>query len=152
MNLLTFLTQYLDHIVLGILGFMSFLMLTLAIERFLYFRRINLGQYNHQALLNNALTKNLTVISSIAANAPYIGLLGTVIGILITFNAMGQSDSMDVNEIMVGLAMALTATAAGLVVAIPAILIYNSLMRRVDVLTGEWHALIDAKNSNLVIR
>ena len=143
MDLMDFLKQYLDQLVLGTLGLMSFLMLAFVMERYLYFLRVKLNQFDHIELLKTDLTKNLTAISSIAANAPYIGLLGTVLGILLTFYEMGQDGKMDVNHIMVGLAMALKATAAGLLVAIPAILFYNGLMRRVDVLVARWVATQD---------
>jgi biopolymer transport protein ExbB len=146
MDWMVFLTKYLDHMVLGVLGLMSFLMVAFSLERYFYYKRVKLGQFQHIELLQSDLTNNLTMISSIAANAPYVGLLGTVIGILLTFNAMGQGD-IDVNKIMVGLAMALKATAAGLLVAIPAILFYNGLMRRVDVLTAQWRA--EQKTSGL---
>ncbi len=138
-----FLKLYLDHMVLGTLGLMSFIMLAFAVERYLYFWRIKLADFKHIELLKVALTRNLTTISSVGANAPYVGLLGTVLGILITFHEMGQSSKLDVNSIMLGLAMALKATAAGLLVAIPAILFYNGLMRKVDVLVGRWVALQD---------
>lgn len=138
-----FLKQYLDHMVLGILGFMSFIMLAFVLERSFYYWRVRLDMFSHIEILKTALTRNLTAISTVAANAPYIGLLGTVIGILITFNDMGQAGKIDVNEIMLGLAMALKATAAGLVVAIPAIIFYNGLMRRVDVLVARWQTLQD---------
>ncbi|PID46582.1 MAG: TonB-system energizer ExbB [Proteobacteria bacterium] len=140
-----FLHQYLDYMVIGVLGFMSFLMLAFSIERYFYYRRVRLASFNHIELLKSDLTNNLTVISSVAANAPYVGLLGTVIGILLTFNTMGQDGNMDVGKIMVGLAMALKATAAGLLVAIPAILFYNALMRRVDVLVSQWVADQDSQ-------
>jgi biopolymer transport protein ExbB len=78
------------------------------------------------------------VISSIGSNAPYVGLLGTVLGILLTFYDIGLHGSIDTNAIMLGLALALKATALGLVVAIPAILIYNGLLRKTDVLTARW--------------
>ncbi|RVU84858.1 TonB-system energizer ExbB [Leucothrix sargassi] len=136
---MVFLTKHLDHMVLGVLGFMSFLMVAFSLERYFYYKRVKLKQFQHIELLQSDLTNNLTIISSIASNAPYIGLLGTVIGILLTFHAMGQGN-IDVNKIMVGLAMALKATAAGLLVAIPAILFYNGLMRKVDVLTAQWRA------------
>ncbi|MBK8454934.1 MAG: TonB-system energizer ExbB [Thiofilum sp.] len=137
------LKLYLDHAVLGILGLMSFIMLALVIERYIYFMRINLDHFKHIELLKVALTRNLTGISSVGSNAPYIGLLGTVLGILVTFYEMGQGGKIDVNSIMVGLAMALKATAAGLVVAIPAMVFYNGLLRKVDVLVGRWTALQD---------
>lgn len=140
-----FLRLHLDHLILGVLGLMSFVMLALAVERYLYFWRVNLKQFQHIELLKLALTRNLTTISSVGANAPYIGLLGTVLGILVTFHDMGQGGKIDVNTIMVGLAMALKATAAGLLVAIPAIVFYNGLLRKVEVLTSRWTALQDGQ-------
>jgi biopolymer transport protein ExbB len=138
-----FLQANLDYLVLGTLGFMSFLMLALVIERYLYLKRVNVRQFSHIETLKIALTRNLTTISSIGSNAPYVGLLGTVLGILVTFYAMGKGGKIEVHTIMLGLAMALKATAAGLVVAIPAILFYNALLRRVDVLVAEWQAWRD---------
>lgn len=140
-----FLKLHLDHLTLGVLGLMNFVMLALAVERYLYFWRVNLNQFKHIELLKVALTRNLTTISSVGSNAPYIGLLGTVLGILVTFHEMGQGGKIDVNSIMLGLAMALKATAAGLFVAIPAILFYNGLLRKVDVLTSQWTAMQDGK-------
>ena len=139
-----FLKIYLDHMVLGTLGFMSFIMLAFTIERYVYFWRVRLNQFQHIELLKVALTRNLTAISSVGSNAPYIGLVGTVLGILVTFHEMGQGGKIDVNTIMLGLAMALKATAAGLFVAIPAILFYNGLMRKVDVLVARWEAARDS--------
>jgi biopolymer transport protein ExbB len=110
----------------------------LAVERYLYFARVSLAEFDHPDSLNLALTKHLTTIASIGANAPYIGLLGTVMGILITFYDLGQGGKIEPATIMLGLALALKATAMGLVVAIPAILFYNGLLRKVDVLTVRW--------------
>lgn len=141
--MMDFLQANLDYLVLGTLGFMSFLMLALVIERYLYLKRVNLRQFSHIELLKIALTRNLTTISSIGSNAPYVGLLGTVLGILVTFYAMGKGGKIEVHTIMLGLAMALKATAAGLLVAIPAILFYNALLRRVDVLVAQWQAWRD---------
>lgn len=133
-----FLKNNLDMLVVAVLGMMSFLMLWVVIERVIYFRRVALSQFSHPDELNIGLTRNLTVLYSVGANAPYIGLLGTVVGILITFHDMGQGGTVDVNTIMLGLALALKATAMGLFVAIPAITFYNSLLRKVDVLTAQW--------------
>jgi biopolymer transport protein ExbB len=132
------LKDYLDYAVLGLLGFMSFLMLWLVIERYLYFARLDLGGFDSLDELEVDLTRNLTTIGTIGANAPYIGLLGTVLGILIAFFDMGQSGIIDTNTIMLGLALALKATALGLIVAIPSIVFYNALLRRVDVLKVRW--------------
>jgi len=133
------LRQYLDVGVFGILGSMSFLMVWFGIERYLFYRRVDLKRFTHPAELNIELTRNLTLISSIGSNAPYVGLLGTVLGILLTFYDIGQGGGIDTNAVMLGLALALKATALGLLVAIPAILIYNGLLRKVDVLAARWN-------------
>lgn len=134
------LIHYLDHIVFGVMGLMSFVMLSLVIERALFYRQVDIQAYPHLDLLNVALSKNLTAIASIASNAPYVGLLGTVLGILITFYQMGTAGNIDASTMMVGLAMALKATAAGLLVAIPSTIFYNGLMRRSEVLAAHWKA------------
>ena len=135
------LKQYLDTGIFGILALMSFLVIWFAIERWLYYRGVSLSGITHADDLYVRLTKNLTIISTVGSNAPYIGLLGTVLGIMITFYDIGQVGEINPNIIMVGLALALKATAAGLVVAIPAIIFYNGLLRKVDVLTARWKQL-----------
>jgi len=69
---------------------------------------------------------------------PYIGLLGTVIGIMLTFYDMGQSGNISVQTIMTGLALALRSTAGGILVALPAVMFYNALLRKVNVVMTEW--------------
>lgn len=133
-----FLKNYLDIAVFGVLGIMSFLMVAYVVERYLYFSRFDGGAYANREALNVALTRHLTIIASIASNAPYIGLLGTVLGILITFHDLSQGAELSASVIMLGLALALKATAAGLAVAIPATLFYNALTRKVDVLAARW--------------
>ena len=135
------LKQSLDYFIFGLLGLMSFLTLWFVVERYLFYARIKLQDYDHPDILQVALTNHLTAIASIGVNAPYIGLLGTVLGILITFYDLGQGGDIEPSTIMLGLALALKATAMGLVVAIPAILFYNALMRKVDVLTANWKQL-----------
>jgi len=61
-----------------------------------------------------------------------------VLGIILTFYTMGQSGIVNTKAIMVGLALALKATAMGLVVAIPATMMYNYLVRRIEVLLARW--------------
>ncbi len=132
------LSQIVDYGVIGVLGFMSFLTLFFWIERLIYYSGIDIDEYETQERLELDITNNLSIISSCGANAPYIGLLGTVLGIIITFYTLGQTGNMDVKTIMTSLALALKATAMGLVVAIPAIFFYNHLNRKVDVLLTEW--------------
>ena len=118
-------------------------MLWFVIERYLYYKRINIKNFKHSDQLNVALTNNLTIISTVGANAPYIGLLGTVLGIILVFYDMGQGGKIDVHTIMTGLSLALKATAGGLFVAIPAIMFYNGLVRKVDVINARWREYND---------
>ena len=141
--MMIFLKHNLDYIVFGTLGVMSFFMLWFVIERYLYYKRINIKNFKHSDQLNVALTNNLTIISTVGANAPYIGLLGTVLGIILVFYDMGQGGKIDVHTIMTGLSLALKATAGGLFVAIPAIMFYNGLVRKVDVINARWREYND---------
>ena len=135
------LKAWLDYSIIGVLGLMSLLMVTFVVERYLYYAKMTLSNFNNPHELEIALTNNLTIISTIGANAPYVGLLGTVLGILITFYDLGQGGGLDARTIMFGLALALKATALGLVVAIPAIIFYNALLRKVDVLKSRWQSM-----------
>lgn len=132
--LFVFLQKYTDFIILGILGLMSFLMIWFVIERYLFLSKIDVTTYSNKYDLDIDLTRNLTIISTIGSNAPYVGLLGTVIGILLTFYELGNSGgSIEAASIMVHLSMALKATAVGILVAIPAMIFYNGLGRKVEV-------------------
>ncbi len=130
--------EFVDYGVLGGLALMGFISLWAYFERLLFFRKIDLKKYKFQEELENDLSHNLTLISSIASNAPYVGLLGTVLGIIITFYLLGESGQMDASSIMKSLSLALKATALGLVVAIPSMMFYNHLSRRVEVLVNRW--------------
>jgi len=135
-----------DYGIIGLLAFLSFLTFALAIERILFYRSVKLEEYNHEKELELDLSKNLSTIASIGVNAPYIGLLGTVIAIILTFYIIGdQKGAIDPGEIMKHLALALKATAAGLVVAIPATVFYNALLTKVDRLLSEWEIHNDKK-------
>ena len=133
-----------DYGIIGLLAFLSFLTFAFAIERILFYRSIKLEEYSHEKELELDLSNNLSTIASIGVNAPYIGLLGTVIAIILTFYIIGdQQDTINPGEIMKHLALALKATAAGLVVAIPATVFYNALLTKVDRLLSEWEILRD---------
>jgi len=133
-----FLKQYLDISVFALLGVMSFLALAYAIERAISYSRIKVQRYPQLELLKLELNKGLPVIATIASNAPYVGLLGTVFGIMLTFYDIGQTGQIDTNSVMVGLALALKATALGLVVAIPAMIFYNMLVAKAERLISLW--------------
>ncbi|AJC87513.1 TonB-system energizer ExbB [Campylobacter insulaenigrae] len=133
-----FLKTYIDLIIVIILGLMAFIALWCTIERILFFMKINLSHYKNQENFDNAITENLTTIYIIYTNAPYVGLLGTVIGIMITFYDMGLSGNIDVKSIVVGLSLALKATALGILVAIPSLMAYNGLLRKVSLLSNSY--------------
>ena len=139
-----------DYGIIGLLIFMSILTFTFAIERLMFFHSVNLADYKHKLELELDLTKRLGAIATIGSNAPYIGLLGTVLAIIITFYIIGdKQDDINTGEIMKHLALALKATAAGLVVAIPATVIYNSLLTKVDRLISRWEILQDERARRL---
>ncbi len=126
------LTHLVDYGIIGLLVVLSIWALAVAVERWLYYRRVTPNLFENVQTLEIALTKRLVVIGTVAANAPYIGLLGTVLGIMLTFHTMGTSGTMAVSAIMVGLSLALKATAIGLLVAIPCVVLNNILRRRVS--------------------
>ena len=132
------LKQYVDLAIFGILGFMSFFVVWFSVERVIFYKRLNLTSYTRLEDFEEAITKNLTALYIIYSNAPYVGLLGTVVGIMITFYDMGMSGDMNVKDIMVGLSLALKATALGLMVAIPTLIIYNAFLRKVDILLNRF--------------
>ncbi|WP_447984025.1 TonB-system energizer ExbB [Nitrospira sp. Nam74] len=117
--------------IIGLLIGLSLWSIAIAIERWMFYRRVETQSFANLHMLELALTKRLVIIGTVAANAPYIGLLGTVLGIMLTFHTMGTSGTMAVATIMVGLSLALKATAMGLLVAIPCVVLNNILRRRV---------------------
>ena len=127
-----------DYGILGLLLAMSISAFSLFLERRRFFLGVQVAAYPNRKELELALTARLNLIAIIASNAPYIGLLGTVLGIMLTFAQMGQGGGLDGARIMTGLSLALKSTAAGLVVAIPSVTWYNLLLRRVKVLLTRW--------------
>ena len=134
------LKDIIDYGIIWLLGGLSVWSVAVAVERWLFYRRVDPSQYPNQQLLEIALTKRLVVIGTVAANAPYIGLLGTVLGIMLTFHTMGTSGAIAVSTIMIGLSLALKATAVGLLVAIPCVVMTNVLRRRANELLMEYKA------------
>ncbi|MEJ5339786.1 MAG: TonB-system energizer ExbB [Aquificaceae bacterium] len=129
-----------DYGVIGLLLLLSFISVGIALERLSFYRRVNLEDFKSRQELEMELTKGLFVIASTASNAPYIGLLGTVLGIMLTFYTIGQEGFVDTQKVMVGLALALKATAVGLLVAIPSSVLYNYLLRKVREKLALWEA------------
>ena len=145
--LFQFLKDYSDYIIIGLLGIMSFIMVCFVIERFIFLSRIKVQTYSNIHELDIDLNRHLTIISTIGANAPYVGLLGTVVGILLTFFDLGKSaGDIDAAAIMLHLSLALKATAVGILVAIPSMVFYSALGRKVEVQRLKWKALNSSKN------
>ena len=127
-----------DYGIIGLLISMSIIAISIAIERHMALKQIKIDNFTDKKALELELTHKLHIIATIGSNAPYIGLLGTVLGIMLTFYNMGNQGFMDSGAIMSGLALALKATAVGLLVAIPSVVLYNFLLRRVKVLLMQW--------------
>ncbi len=127
------LKHLVDYGVIALLLFMSFIAFWFFIERIIFYKKINIKTFKNKKQLDVALTKHLTIIGTIASNSPYIGLLGTVMAIMLTFMTMSGGD-IEATKIMESLALALKATAVGLVVAIASQIFYNILGRYAEVL------------------
>ena len=126
-----YLKEIVDYGIIGILIFMNFISVALFFERVFYLKKVDISSFKTKELLENDLTKNITTIATIASNAPYIGLLGTVLAIMQTFIDMSKQDLV-ATKIMASLALALKTTAAGLLVAIVSVILYNILVRNIE--------------------
>ncbi|MGO1079010.1 DUF2341 domain-containing protein [Inquilinus sp. CA228] len=103
-----------------------------------------------RATLDATLTREiqranrLMVVLTIAiSGGPFLGLLGTVVGVMITFAAIAESGQVNINSIAPGIAGALVATVAGLAVAIPALFGYNYLASRIRDITADMQVFVD---------
>jgi len=82
--------------------------------------------------LSAEMRRGMSVLASVGSIAPFVGLLGTVLGILAAFSKIGQAGSAGLGAVSAGIAEALVETAFGLMVAIPAVLFFNYLSGRID--------------------
>jgi len=140
------LSVAIDYGIIGLLILLSVIAMGIAMERFYFFNQIRLDAYPDKTLLEMELTNKIHLIATIGSNAPYLGLLGTVLGIMLTFFMIGKEGIMDTGRIMTGLALALKATAVGLLVAIPSVSLYNILLRRIKVLLMSWEIVHGRKD------
>ncbi len=98
------------------------------------------------ALTANDLKKGVAALATIGATAPFVGLLGTVVGIITAFQGIAATGSGGIGAVSAGIAEALIETALGLTVAIPAVWFYNYLSLRIDYFQVE----MDNSSSELV--
>jgi biopolymer transport protein ExbB len=92
---------------------------------------------------NQKLNNQMVLLTIAISGGPFLGLLGTVVGVMITFAAVAQAGDVNVNAIAPGIAAALAATVAGLAVAIPALFGYNYLLTRIKSASNDMHVFID---------
>jgi len=95
------------------------------------------------------LENRLSVLATIGSSAPYIGLFGTVWGVMHAFQGLGGMQNATLAAVAPGISEALIATALGLFAAIPAVIAYNSLSNRTDRLLGEYENFADELLSTL---
>ncbi len=92
---------------------------------------------------NHKLNDWMVLLTIAISGGPFLGLLGTVVGVMITFAAIAAAGDVNVNAIAPGIAAALLATVAGLGVAIPALFGYNYLASRIKTLSADMQAFVD---------
>jgi biopolymer transport protein ExbB len=95
------------------------------------------------------LERNLAFLGTVGNNAPFVGLFGTVIGIIQAFHELSFNTQGGAAAVMSGISEALVATAMGLLVAIPAVVAFNIFKRRISTLLGDADALVHAVLSGL---
>src|SRR3989449_9610763 len=98
------------------------------------------------ALTASDLKKGIAALATIGSTAPFVGLLGTVVGVITAFQGIAASGSGGIGAVSAGIAEALVETALGLVVAIPAVWFYNYLTGRIEYFNVE----MDNSSSELV--
>ena len=100
--------------------------------------------YNQQTQL---LERRLPVLATVSSSAPYVGLFGTVLGVIAAFRDIGVSGVTSLAVVAPGISEALVATAAGLATAIPALIAYNTFRNRVrDISTSMKNFALDITN------
>jgi biopolymer transport protein TolQ len=89
------------------------------------------------------LDERLPFLATVASSSPYVGLFGTVWGIMNSFRALGGVQQATMAHVAPGIAEALIATAIGLFAAIPAVIAYNSFSTRLERLAGRYELFVD---------
>lgn len=85
--------------------------------------------------------RRIAFLGTLGNNAPFIGLFGTVLGIIRAFHDLAESSAQGTEAVMSGIAEALVATGVGLLVALPAVVTYNAFVRRVETTTAGAEAI-----------
>jgi biopolymer transport protein ExbB len=109
--------------------------------------RVALRLERVQAAMTRRISRGTGLLATIGATAPFVGLFGTVWGIMNSFIGISESHTTNLAVVAPGIAEALLATAMGLVAAIPAVVIYNHLVRVI----GSYRALLDDASAQLLL-
>lgn len=118
--------------VLWILIAMSIVSFGVIVERLLVFNSIKKSLIQLSVpQIKLILEKRLGILATFGNNAPFIGLFGTVLGVINAFATLSKGSEFGVNAVMGGISEALVATAAGLFVAIPSVIAYNYFVRKI---------------------
>lgn len=133
---------------IALLVFMYYLLATsliIFINRISEFKKIKLrlNEYTSIEKLTIDLNKKMTTLYTISTNVVYVGLLGTVIGVIFTLKDL---TNLDKTVLVTNLSFALIATASSLVVAIPSTVFYNYLVSKIENISMEWKDEYSKKN------
>ncbi|QOZ79346.1 tonB-system energizer ExbB [Bradyrhizobium sp. CCBAU 53351] len=109
--------------------------------------RVALRLERVEAAMSRQIARGTGVLATIGATAPFVGLFGTVWGIMNSFVGISESHTTSLAVVAPGIAEALLATALGLVAAIPAVVIYNHLVRRI----ANYRALLSDASAQLML-
>lgn len=124
--------------ILWILIAMSVVSFGVIVERLLMFGYVGNNLQNLTiSQIKIALEKRLGLLATFGNNAPFIGLFGTVLGIINAFHTLSKGSEFGVNAVMGGISEALVATATGLFVAIPSVMAYNYFVRKIKMILLE---------------
>jgi len=92
---------------------------------------------------NSSLKKNLWILGTIGSSAPFVGLFGTVLGIMDSFRSIGESGKSGFTVVAAGISEALIATAAGIIVAVIAVIFYNYFQTRVNAIAQDFRNKVE---------
>ncbi len=124
-----------SEFVLYLLIFLSIFTIATIFERIFIFYQLRhkfLSMTTKELLLK--AQKRLTFLATVGSNAPFIGLFGTVLGVIKAFDDLSKHDDFGIKIVMSGISEALIATAMGLFVAIPAVIAYNYFNKKLQIM------------------
>ncbi|AWB10730.1 outer membrane transport energization protein ExbB [Thermodesulfobium acidiphilum] len=117
--------------VLVLLIILSVISVAFIFEKIFFMRKIEKELFSYTPSdLRSILNKRLGFFATVGSNAPFIGLFGTVLGIMKAFHDLAISQDFGVRVVMNGIAEALSSTALGLFVAVPCVIAYNYFVRK----------------------